>query len=331
MRGLTKLAVGPGSVGVVERDEPVPGRGQVVLAVLAAGICGTDVHIIDDEFPSSPPVTLGHEVCGVVVEVGADVDNALLGSRVVSETYFSTCETCAHCRAGRRNLCLDRRSIGSMVDGAFAPRLLVPSSGVHRVADSLADEAAALTEPLACVCNCLLEPPVIATGATVLIVGPGPIGLIAAQVAQACGGHVHVRGIARDSVRLAKASELGFERSFDGEPLPGSFDVVVDCSGHESGMRTCFEAVRRGGRYVQIGLAGRAVTLPFDEICIRELTVTGGNASTRASWQQALNLIEREAIDLETLVTDVVPLDEWERAFSATRAAEGIKFVLDPR
>jgi L-iditol 2-dehydrogenase len=331
MKGLAKLGPGSENVGIVERDEPVVRAGHVVLAVRAAGICGTDIHIVDDEFRSWPPVTMGHEVCGVVERIGDGVESALLSARVVSETYFSTCGSCDHCRAGRVNLCLERRSIGSATDGAFAPRLLVPAQGLHRVPDWLADEAAALTEPLACVCNCLLDPPVIEEGDAVLVVGPGPIGLITAQVARAYGGNVHVRGVPKDKVRLAKARELGFTTSVDGDGDPGLFDVVIDCSGHENGVRTCLESARRGGRYVQVGLAGRPISFPLDEIVYRELTVTSGNASTPTSWRRALQLIERRSVDLGTLVSQVVPLEEWERAFAATRAAEGIKFVLDPR
>jgi L-iditol 2-dehydrogenase len=331
MKGLAKLAPGPENVGIIERDEPAVSSGHVVLAVRTAGICGTDIHIVDDEFRSWPPVTMGLEVCGVVEQIGDGVEEALLSARVVSETYFSTCGACDHCRSGRVNLCPERRSIGSAKDGAFAPRLLVPARGLHRVPDWLSDEAAALTEPLACVCNCVLDPPVISAGDGVLVVGPGPIGLITAQVARACGGEVHVRGIPRDAVRLAKAEELGFTTSLDDEALPALFDVVIDCSGHESGMRTCLESARRGGRYVQVALAGRPVLLPLDEIVYRELTVTSGNASTPTSWRRALQLIEQRSVDLGTLVSDVVPLEEWEQAFAATRAAKGIKFLLDPR
>lgn len=331
MKGLAKLGPGSESVGLVERDEPMVTPGHVVLGVRAAGVCGTDIHIIDDEFRSWPPVTMGHEVCGIVEQVGPGVDETLLFSRVVSETYFSTCGACDHCRSGRVNLCLERRSIGSARDGAFAPRLLVPAHGLHPVPTWMADEAAALTEPLACVCNCLLDPPVVSAGDAVLVTGPGPIGLITAQVARAGGGDVHVRGIPRDAARLSKAEELGFTTSLDDEELPALFDVVIDCSGHESGIRACLESARRGGRYVQVGLAGRQVSLPLDEIVYRELTVTSGNASTPMSWRRALRLIEQRSVDLATLVSEVVPLMEWERAVAATRAATGIKFVLDPR
>jgi L-iditol 2-dehydrogenase len=181
------------------------------------------------------------------------------------------------------------------------------------------------------VCHCLLDPAVVSAGDEVLVVGPGPIGLLAAQVARASGGAVHLRGIARDATRLAAAQELGIETSVDGSALEPAFDVVVECSGNALGMTACLEHARRGGRYVQIGLAGRPAEVPFDEVCFRELTVTGGNASTPTSWRRALRLVESRAVDLQALVTEVVPLVEWERAFEATRSGHGVKFVLDPR
>jgi L-iditol 2-dehydrogenase len=337
--GLAKLAPGSQNVGLVERPEPVVSSGHVVLAVEAAGICGTDLHIVDDEFRSSPPVTMGHEVCGIVVEVGEGVDSRWLDRRVVSETYFSTCGACEHCRSGRSNLCPDRRSIGSAVDGAFAPRLLVPARDLHSVPDRLPSAAATLAEPLACVCNCLLDPPLVGAGDDVLVVGPGPVGLLAAQVARGCGARVHVVGTERDAHRLALARELGCDTSSGDEASnsllqggsPRLFDVVVECSGSKGGIATCLEHARRGGRYVQVGLAGKPVTISLDEVCFRELTITSGNASTPASWRRAMTLIEERAVDLEPLVSDVVPLSDWERAFAATRAGEGVKIVLDPR
>ena len=327
MRGLTKLAPGPGNVGIVEREEREPGPGEALLEVRAAGICGTDLHIEAGEYASLPPVTMGHEVCGVVLAGGG-----LEGTRVVSETYFSTCRACDLCLAGRPNLCLERRSIGTHVDGAFAPRLVVPLANLHRVPDWLPDHAAALTEPLACVCNALFDPPVVAPGDHVLVLGPGPIGLLAAQAARAAGGVVTVVGAPHDERRLELAAQLGLAReSPSNSLLLGPFDVVVECSGSEGGIAGGLLATRRGGRFVQIGLRGAEVTVPFDEICFRELTVTSGLASTPASWRRALALIEERAVELEPLVTEVVPLEDWEHAFRASRNAEGVKYVLDPR
>lgn len=329
MLGVTKLAPGAGHVALSERPEPSAGPGQVVLDVVAAGICGTDIHIYDGEYAAVPPVTMGHEVAGVVAELGSGVDDTWRGARVVTETYFSTCGVCESCRAGRVNLCPERRSIGSYVDGGFAPRLLVPARNLHRIPEWLDGLAAAMAEPLACCCQSL-PAGVVAAGASVLVVGPGPIGLLAAQVARAEGGEVHVRGTPRDAARLELARTLGFAVSTTEDEAAGEFDVVVECSGHEAGMAFALASARRGGRYVQIGLAGKDVTIPFDLVCFRELTVTSGNASTPASWDRALGLIEERRVELEPLLSEAVPLAEWERAFAATRSGEGVKFVLVP-
>ena len=329
MLGVTKLAPGAGNVALSERPEPSAGAGEVVLDVVAAGICGTDIHIYDGEYAAVPPVTMGHEVSGVVAELGSGVDEAWRGARVVTETYFSTCGVCESCRAGRVNLCPERRSIGSYVDGGFAPRVLVPARNLHRIPDWLDGYAAAMTEPLACCCQSL-PVGVVAAGASVLVVGPGPIGLLAAQVARGEGGDAHVRGTARDAARLELARSLGFAVSTTDDEAVGEFDVVVECSGHEAGMAFALASARRGGHYVQIGLAGKHVSVPFDLVCFRELTVTSGNASTPASWNRALRLIEERRVELEPLLSEAVPLGEWERAFAATRSGEGVKFVLVP-
>lgn len=330
MIGLTKVASGEGFVELTERPERAPEAGEVAVDVHAAGICGTDLHIWLGEYPSVPPVTMGHEVCGTVSAVGEEVGGDWLGARVAVETFFSTCGVCAYCRAGKLSVCEQRRSIGTHVDGGFAPRLVLPARNLHRVPEALPSEAAALSEPLACVCNSLLDPNAVQPGDDVLVVGPGAIGLIAAQVARACGGRVTVRGAPRDRARLSLAGELGFETSTAGDPAPDA-DVVVECSGAERGIADALGAARRRGRVVQMGLRGADVTLPYDLICFHELTVTAGFASNPASWRRAIKLLAAGEVQLEPLVTEVLPLAEWRRAFDASRAGEGVKFVLDPR
>jgi L-iditol 2-dehydrogenase len=325
--GLAKLVAGEGNVDLAERPERAPEAGEVALDVAAAGICGTDLHIWLGEYDSVPPVTMGHEVCGTVAEVGEGVDPSWVGARVAVETFFSTCGVCPYCRAGRLSVCEQRRSIGTHVDGGFAPRLVLPARNLHRVPNGLPDAAAALTEPLACVCNSLLDPAAVRPGDDVLVIGPGAIGLLAAQVARAGGGRVTVRGTERDEARLALAGRLGFPSCIGG--APPEVDVVVECSGAGQGIADGLRAARRRGRIVQMGLRGADVTIPYDLICFHELTVTAGFASNPASWRRATALLHE--VDLESLVTEVVPLREWRRAFEASRAGEGVKFVLDPR
>ena len=327
MIGLAKLASGPGNLALAERPEREPGGGEVLLEVAGTGVCGSDLHIEAEEYPSVPPVTLGHEVSGSVAAVGPGVDAAWVGARVVSETYFSTCGQCAACRDGRPNLCPWRRSIGSHVDGGFAPSVVVPAHGLHRIPDWLDAHAAALCEPLACVCQCLFDPVAVTPGDRVLVTGPGPMGLLAAQVARALGGEVAVSGLASDAGRLDVARELGLAAGDDG----GEVDVAIDASGSEDGIGRCLRAARRGGRFVQVGIAGRPLTLAVDLLLLKELDLSTGFASTPRSWRRALTLVERRDVRLEPLVSEVAPLADWARVFADLRASRGMKIVLDPR
>ncbi|MGI9642329.1 MAG: zinc-dependent alcohol dehydrogenase [Acidimicrobiia bacterium] len=331
--GVRKLRTGPDSVDLREFTVDDPGPGQVLLEVISAGICGTDLHIADDEFPSDPPVTMGHEVTGEVRSVGEGVDDDLIGERFAAETYFSYCETCTYCRTGSPNLCRERRSFGSHVDGGFARWLILPARNLHRLPDHVARHAGSLAEPLACVANCLFDPSFINAGDTVLVLGPGTMGVLTAQASRAAGGNVVLAGLPSDDQRLAIANRLGLTTITIGdEPISDeAYDVVCECSGAEPAAATALRAVRKGGRYVHVGIFGHDVTLNLDQILYKEITYTSGFASTPRSWARAMSLLESGAVELDPLVSEVVPIAEWQRAFEATRAGTGMKFVIDPR
>ncbi|SNR57231.1 zinc-dependent alcohol dehydrogenase [Actinomadura mexicana] len=330
MIGIAKTGEGPGHVNLVERPDPHPGSGQVLLEVHGAGVCGTDLHIAAGEYPANPPMIMGHEVSGVVTATGDGVDPAWIGRRVVSETFSSTCGTCPRCREGRPNLCAGRRSIGTHVDGAFAERIILPAINLHTVPDGLDEHAAALAEPLACVCQCMLEPAAVGPGDRVLVVGPGPMGVLAAQVAAVLGGDVLVAGLPSDADRLAVVRSLALTATTERVGATG-FDVVVDASGSSGGITACLEAVRPGGRFVQLGIVGGPVTTPLDLVLIKELEVRTGFASTPRAWRRALALVGRGEVRLEPLVSAVVPLTAWKAVFEDLRAGRDMKVVFDPR
>jgi L-iditol 2-dehydrogenase len=333
MLGLTKTGNGPGLVELRDKERPRPRPGYVLLEVAAAGICGTDIHIVKGEYRVIPPVTIGHEVCGYVCEVGEGVDPGRIGSRVVSETFFSTCGRCTYCRNGRPNMCNERKSIGTHVNGAMAAFLEVPEAGLHTVPEWLSDAAASMAEPVACVTNSMFDRlPYVGPDNEVLVIGPGTIGLLAAQVARACGAKVHVRGTPRDRARLDLAERLGFSVSDIGTALPdASVDRVVECSGAGPGIAEALRVLSKGGELMQMGIVGQEVTLPFDHICYKELRVTSGFASNPQSWRRAMRLINDRAITLDLLVTEVAPLQDWQAIFDRTMASQGVKFVFDPR
>jgi L-iditol 2-dehydrogenase len=334
MTGLIKRANGSQNVGLGTLARPSAGPDEVVIEVYAVGICGTDLHIQDDEFPSTPPVVMGHEVTGRVIEAGAGAED-WLGQRVSPETYFYTCDRCAACLAGQRNLCPARRSIGSHVNGGFARFVLVPQRNLHAVDASVGEHAGALYEPLSCVAQCLCDPAVASPGDTALVVGPGAMGILSAQVLRAQGATVTISGTSADAQRLDIAASLGFAPVLASEldsAVPGiGFDVVADASGNERGIDAGLRAVRKGGRYVQVGLTGKPISVDIDLVCLKELTVTSGFASTPRSWRRVEQLIGAGLVVLDPLVTDVSPLSAWETSFGRTRRADGLKLMLDPR
>lgn len=328
MRAVVKSRLGEGGVALATWPVPSPGPGDVIVEVHAAGVCGTDLHLLEDGYPSRPPVVMGHEVAGVVIELGSEVDPAWLGARVACETHHQVCD-CDLCRAGKRNLCDNKTSMGSFVDGGFAERVKVPARLLHRVPDGVSLSAAALSEPLACAAHLLLDPPVVNSGDRVLITGPGPMGLLCAQVARSMGARVVLAGLPADAERLAVAERLGFETS-QGTVDPG-FDVVIECSGSGGGARLALESVRKAGRYVSVGIHGRDVTVPFDLVLYKELTITSGFAATAESWRRAMRLLELGHVDLDAMVTSVEPLQNWDAVIARLRAGEGMKIVFDPR
>lgn len=342
MKAVMKVARGEGHVELRDAAEPRPGQGQVLVEVAAAGICGTDLHIYHDEFPIEPPVILGHEVAGRIAALGEGVEGPAVGTRVTTETYFETCGVCRYCRGGRVNLCPHRRSIGSAVNGGFARWLVVPAANVHRLPDGVSLEAGALTEPLACVAHGVLSDATVRPGDVAVIAGPGAIGLLTLQVVKAAGATAIVLGTSADDGRLALARKLGADhvvdvQTDDAGPLvrdltPGGHgaDVVYECSGAGPAAANVLELVRRAGRYVQIGLFGKPIGWDLDQVCYKELVVTGSNASTPDGWLRALALLGSGQVQTEPLVRHRYPLDGWRDAFDAFEAKEGVKHLFLP-
>ncbi len=342
MKAIMKVAPGVGNVEVREIPEPQPGPGQVKMRIGAAGLCGTDLHIFKDEFRSWPPVVLGHEVAGEIVELGEGVQGLAPGMRVTSETYFSYCGKCRSCRAGHTNLCLERRSIGSAVNGGFTAYLVVPARNIHELPATVDFRAGALTEPLACVVHATLTTPTIAPGDVAVIAGPGAIGLLTLQVVKAAGATAIVLGTDADEHRLALATHLGADavvnvqradaaslvRDMTEEGLGA--DVVYECSGAGPAAQQLLTLVRRHGRYVQIGLFGRPVAWDLDQLVYKELTATGTNASTPPSWQRALELMRTGKVKTEPLITHSFPVTEWEKGFATFEDRSGVKTLFVP-
>lgn len=342
MLAVRKTERGVGNVEVQEVKEPRPESDQVVIAVDSAGICGTDLHIYLDEFETYPPVTIGHELAGQIVELGRSVSGWKVGDRVTTETYFYTCGRCSHCRCGRRNLCVNRRSIGSKKDGAFAPFLVTPASNLHRIPDELDLESAALTEPLACTVHGVIETAQVRAGDNVAITGPGPIGLLALQLAKGAGATVVMIGTDQDGERLKMAERLGADGTINVQGVDDvveaarntlrseGADLVIECSGAAPAAKTLSDLARRGGRFCQMGLYGKPITFDQDAVCYKELVVTGTNASVASAWPRALKLLAERKVDAKRLITHRYRIGEWDAALEVMKNKEGVKVLLKP-
>ena len=195
--------------------EPSPGPGQVKIEVKAAGICGSDVHLLkgDIAIPIRPPVVIGHEFSGVIVQLGSGVSGWGVGDRVTVEPGLDTCGQCQYCQTGHSHLCKERRPLGFHYNGGFAKYVIAPAQNVYRLPDNVDFIGGALGEPVAVVTHGVIEISRVLPGDNVLVSGVGAIGLLAAQVARCYGARVVISGTSADDNRFRVAKSLGFEDS----------------------------------------------------------------------------------------------------------------------
>ncbi len=342
---MMKVGRGPGMVELREVPQPVAGPGEVLIRIHAAAVCGTDLHIMRDEHPYWPPVVLGHEFSGVIAEIGDGVEGFRPGDRVIAETSTGSCGVCFLCRTGNRHICAHKRAVGIGRHGAFAPYMVLPAQLLHRVPAPLTLEEAALAEPTAIAVHAVVERARVVPGETVVILGPGPIGLLCLQVARACGaGRVLVSGTARRApVRLAVAAHLGADeivnvgeedlvkRVMDWTDGEGA-DVAIETSGSPRAVALLPSLVRRLGRICQVGVVGPAeLSFPWASAFYRGVEVQFSLSSRHSSWVAALRLLASGVVRLAPLVSMRLPLEEWEEAFRAQVEGRAVKALLVPR
>ena len=343
MKALVKYAAGPGNMELRDVPEPSAAPGQIKVKVEWAGICGSDLHIYhsDIAIPVRPPVTTGHEFSGVITELGEGVEGFSIGDRVVSETAYGYCGTCPSCSEGYYNLCDNRLTLGYWYNGIFTSYSVVPAGRVHKIPDNVSFVAAAMTEPLACVCHAIYDLSCIKAGDCVLVSGPGAVGLMAAQVAKAHGTKVIISGMTQDLPRLELAKSLGIdivvniqEENLDEIVMANTdgrgADVVLECSGSAPGIDTGLRLIKKRGWFTQIGLPGKKVDFDIEKVCYKELHFSGSLGSRKSSWRKALEFLASGQVKVEPLADVRLPLDQWQEAFDRFESKQGCKFFLKP-
>jgi 2-desacetyl-2-hydroxyethyl bacteriochlorophyllide A dehydrogenase len=321
----------PGELKIRERPDPTPGPDEIVVRVGACGMCGTDVHIAQGEFPPTPyPIVPGHEFAGEVVGVGSDVADVAVGAHVaVDPSLF--CGHCDYCRVQRGNLCRNWNAIGDTVDGAFAELVKAPARNAYELPEEMSLRAGALVEPLACAVHGVRRLEVV-TGDSVLITGSGTMGLLLLQVLTH-GGAASVTVVDRNERRLEVARSLGADavETDVGAVTGDGFDIVVDATGVPAVVQQGLDLVRRGGKLMIFGVApeeARVEISPF-RIYNDEITVVGSMA-VLYTFVQAIELLRTGTVATEPLLTHTFPLDGFEDALASMRAGEGIKVQVLP-
>lgn len=323
----------PGSYHLVDVPEPDPGPGELVIAVRACGICGTDLHILAGEFPPTPyPIIPGHEAAGVVAKVGAGVTGHREGDRVAIDPSLF-CGACEYCRINRGNLCTAWGAIGDTVDGAFAEFVRVPAANAYVIPDSMPFPTAALIEPVSCAVHALDRLGSV-FGQELLILGAGTMGLILAQLLDGAGASsVSIVDINED--RVERARSFGCEAASEITGLRGGsgagFDSVIEATGTSRAAETAVNAVRRGGTMMVFGVAPAGETIPIEPFRIynEEITIIGSMA-VLASYGRAVAAVADGFVDAERMVTGVFGLSEFSEALDVVRSGTGIKTQIDP-
>ncbi len=262
MPAVVQYGLAAGEVELRELPQPQPGEGEAVLAVGAVGVCGSDVHQFraTQSWPVATPVVLGHEFTGTVAALGPGVQDLQEGDRVVSETAAFICGVCALCRSGNYNLCPRRKGFGYGIDGAMAGYVRVPARCLHRIPEHLPFETTALTEPACVAYNAVVERSTLRPGDSVLVIGPGPIGLLCLLMARLRGASTTiVAGLSRDASRLALARTLGASQTVEIDTMDAletvrgtsdglGVDLVIDAAGAAGAFALALPPCARWGR-----------------------------------------------------------------------------------
>jgi L-iditol 2-dehydrogenase len=345
MTALVHFALEEGAVEL--REVPYPdalGEGEVLLASRAVGVCGSDIHQYHNtqSWHVDVPVILGHEFCGVVASVPKGLTGLKEGDKVTSETAARICGQCIYCRTGEYNLCPRRRGFGYGLNGAMAEFVKVPARCLHHLPDAVSFEKAALIEPCCVAYNATCVKADVRPGGTVLILGPGPIGLLSLCFAKLSGASwVGVAGLKKDQQRLTLAKTLGADHTMDGgegdtlefiRSLGDGLgvDVVIDASGHSSSLQLAITVVRPAGQIVKVGWGPQPLGFSLDPLVQKAVRLQGSFSHNFPMWETVIALIASGKIDPTALVGRVEPLANWRVCFDEMATGKAVKNVLVP-
>jgi len=345
-----KAAVYLGPEKVEIRDVPKPkcGAGEIVIKVNACAICGTDVRIYyNGQKNVVPPAITGHEICGVIEQVGKNVSGYNEGQRAIVVTPVG-CGTCKFCRASLHNLCVDFKAIGYDFPGGFAEYVPINEAAVRQAnvivaPDSLDFDEGSLVEPLSCCINGQ-EYLSISLGDTVVVFGAGPIGCMHAELAKSYGAtRVIMIDTLDERVDLARkvTSADVFINALKEDPVKavmentgglGADVVITACSAGIAQQQALMMTAKRGRISFFAGLPKDKPSIQFDSNLLhyREISVFGAFASHSTDYVRALALVASRKIDARKFITKKIPLEDIVSGYQASRSGQGLKVVVNP-
>jgi threonine dehydrogenase-like Zn-dependent dehydrogenase len=326
--------------GRLEYEErPIPKITQttdVLVEIEACGICGTDLNIlaVPPAHKATPNIIIGHEGVGLVREVGSEVTQLQPGDRVVIANRL-TCGQCRYCRRGLDNQCTNYQTIGTTIDGAFAPYLCAPQRAFFKISPTVPRDDAVFFEPLSCVVGSVRRAPLQA-GDNVVIIGAGPMGMLFAQTYRTLGaGRVIVADVS--SYRLNFAEEVGADAALNPTEVDLSqavkdltglgADIVIDAVGNQIG--TAIKLARRGGQIILFGLR------PHDNPSLNQYTITRYDLTIHGTFvglhpfEQTIQLLESRRIQPSQLITHKIPLAELAHGVELMRSGQGMKVIVE--
>ena len=338
MLALVKVDAGPG-LRLEEVPRPTIGINDVLIRVHKTGICGTDLHIESwDGWASKtikPPLTVGHEFVGEIVEIGSNVTDFKPGDLVSGEGHV-TCGRCRHCMAGQRHLCANTLGLGVNRDGAFAEFVALPMTNIWHHWEGIDEEVAAIFDPFGNAVHTALAFEVL--GEDVLISGAGPIGLMAIPVVRHAGARYVVvsepNAFRRDLATRMGATLVVDPRERDlGDAqrelgMVEGFDVCLEMSGNAVALRAAIDNMAHGGRIAQLGIPTAEITLDVNKLVFNQLTLRGiYGRQMYETWYQ-MSVLVHSGVDIRPVITHRFPFREFEAAFAAARSGDSGKVIM---
>lgn len=326
------------SVELRQIPKPEIGPQHVLLEVAAVGVCGSDLHqwTSDHSWPVNYPVVLGHEFSGRIAALGKEVQGWKEGDRVVSETAAVIDLNSPLRHQGRYNLDPTRKGFGYGVDGAMTKYVSVPARCLHHVPEGLPLEKAALTEPCCVAYSATVQNVNISPGDYIVVIGPGPIGLLCAALAKLQGAIVAVAGLEKDATRLAIAQQYGCDiitgdytdwvKQGDGLGVDG----VIDAAGVSQTLKTAIDIVRPAGWISKVGWGPQPLNFSIDPLVQKAVTLQGSFSHNWPIWERVLRLLSTGMLDIDPIIGGEWGLTDWKEAFHTMHSGEIVKAILKP-